>query len=100
MPTVGEIVVWMIIGGFCGSLVGRAVTRTKQGFGLLRNLLLGMGGSLVGGLVFNFFQLDFGWGDLSISFEDVIAGVLGSLLVLLVTWGIRKYRQGKTGTAA
>ena len=95
MPTVGEVLVWVIIGGLCGSFVGMLVTRSKHGFGHARNLLLGMAGSLVGGVLFNLLKIDLGLGDLSISFEDLIAGFAGSILVLVIAWAVNKYRTRK-----
>ena len=94
MPaTMGEVLIWIIIGALCGSVVGMLVKRDKQGFGHLRNLLLGMAGSVVGGVLLNLTGIDLGLGELSISFEDLASGFAGSILILIVAWLIRRYRS-------
>src|ERR1700741_4350435 len=84
---IGQILVWIIVGGFAGTLAGRAVTLKKQGLGRWMNLLVGMAGAGIGGKVFFLFRINFGLGDLKVSFEDLIAAFLGSLLVIFV-WRI------------
>ena len=52
MPiTVGEIVLWLIVGALVGSLLGRLVTQTKQGYGPISNTALGVAGAFVGGVL-------------------------------------------------
>jgi uncharacterized membrane protein YeaQ/YmgE (transglycosylase-associated protein family) len=46
---IGQIVVWVIVGGFAGTLAGRAVTLKKHGLGRWMNLLVGMAGAVIGG---------------------------------------------------
>lgn len=84
---IGQIVVWVIVGGFAGTLAGRAVTLKKQGLGRWMNLLVGMAGAVIGGELFSLLRINFGLGDLKVSFEDLIAAFLGSLLVIFV-WRI------------
>ena len=84
---IGQIVVWVIVGGFAGTLAGRAVTLKKQGLGRWMNLLVGMAGAVIGGELFCLLRINFGLGDLKVSFEDLIAAFLGSLLVIFV-WRI------------
>ncbi len=90
--TVGELLVWLIVGGLAGSVAGVVVTRKKTGFGLWKNLAVGLAGAVVGGLVFNFFRIDLGLGDLAVTFEDLISALLGSLLLLLAIWVVQKKR--------
>ncbi len=90
--TVGELLVWLIVGGLAGSVVGVVVTRKKTGFGLWKNLAVGLAGAVVGGLLFNLFRIDLGLGDLAVTFEDLISALLGSLLLLLAIWVVQKIR--------
>ena len=93
MPaTFGEILIWIIVGGLSGSFLGMLATRSKKGYGRLWNLLLGMAGALVGGVVFNSLGIDLGLGDLSISFEDLMAAFLGPAVVLVLAWFVNRYR--------
>jgi uncharacterized membrane protein YeaQ/YmgE (transglycosylase-associated protein family) len=84
---IGQIIVWIIVGGFAGTLAGRAVTFKKEGLGRWTNLLVGIVGAFLGGEVFKLLRIDFGLGDLKVTFEDLIAAFLGSLVVILV-WRI------------
>ena len=40
--SIGEIIVWLIIGALAGTLAGRLVTFTKRGFGPWINMGVGM----------------------------------------------------------
>ncbi len=90
--TIGELVVWLIVGGLAGSVAGAVVTRKKTGFGLWKNLAVGLAGAVVGGLLFNVFRIDLGLGELAVTFEDLISALLGSLLLLLAIWVVQKIR--------
>jgi uncharacterized membrane protein YeaQ/YmgE (transglycosylase-associated protein family) len=81
---VGQIIVWIIVGGFAGTLAGRAVTFKKEGLGRWTNFLVGMIGAVIGGELFKLFRIDFGLGELKVTFEDLIAAFIGSLLVILL----------------
>ena len=84
---IGQIIVWIIVGGFAGTLAGRTVTLKRQGLGRWTNFLVGMAGAVIGGELFRLFRIDFGLGELKVSFEDLIAAFLGSLLVIFA-WRI------------
>jgi uncharacterized membrane protein YeaQ/YmgE (transglycosylase-associated protein family) len=43
-----------------------------------------MAGAVIGGELFRLFKIDFGLGELKVTFEDLIAAFLGSLLVILI----------------
>ena len=86
MPSFSQFVVWIVVGLVGGSLAGLMITWHREGFGLLRNMSVGLAGALVGGLLFRmlglFPQLD----KFAISLRDVVAAVIGSLIVLTVLW--------------
>jgi uncharacterized membrane protein YeaQ/YmgE (transglycosylase-associated protein family) len=50
MPSLTQFIVWIIVGLIAGSLTGFLITWQREGFGLLRNLGVGLVGALVGGL--------------------------------------------------
>ena len=77
-----QIIVWLIIGALAGSLVGTVIKRTREGFGRWTNLGVGLIGAAVGGFLFDLFQIDLGLGELAISFEDLLAAFVGSLIFL------------------
>ena len=92
---IGNIIVWLIVGGLAGTLAGRLVTFRKQGFGKWTNIGIGMLGALIGGTLFKLFGIDFGLGDLKITFEDLVSAFVGSLLCIFAWWLIRKYAGPK-----
>ena len=96
-PTIGELVVWLVVGALAGSVTGMLVKRQREGFGRLRNLGVGLSGALVGGLLFKLFRIDLGLADVSISLEDLIAALVGSLLLLGVVRLIRRAKERRPG---
>jgi uncharacterized membrane protein YeaQ/YmgE (transglycosylase-associated protein family) len=96
---IGQIIVWIIVGGFAGTLAGRAVTLKKEGLGRWANLLVGMAGAVIGGELFRLFRIDLGLGELKVTFEDLIAAFLGSLLVIFA-WRIIARTKAKGGKEA
>jgi uncharacterized membrane protein YeaQ/YmgE (transglycosylase-associated protein family) len=88
--TIGQIIVWIVVGLLMGSLVGRLATKRKKGYGLPGNLALGVVGAIVGGLIFDVLQIDFALGELAITFEDLIAAFVGALLVLFTLRLLRR----------
>jgi len=96
--SIGQIVVWIIVGGFAGTLAGRMVTLKKEGLGRWMNFLVGVIGAFIGGEVFKLFRIDFGLGDLKVTFEDLIAAFLGSLVVIFAWRIFAKIRSRKTKT--
>ncbi len=83
---VDQMIVWIIIGLLAGSLTGLVAKGEKRGFGLWKNLGLGLAGALVGGLLFRLLGLLPGLDRITISLRDVVAACAGSLIVLLVLW--------------
>lgn len=93
MPTLDQFIVWIIIGLIGGSLAGLMIKWERKGFGVLRNLALGLAGAFVGGLLFRLLGLFPGLDRVAISLRDVVAAVVGSLLVLAALWLWRRYRS-------
>lgn len=84
--TLYQIAVWLILGLLAGSVTGLIVKREKRGFGLQTNLLLGLGGAVLGGLIFHLFGILPGLDKIAISLRDVVAAVAGSFLILAAFW--------------
>ena len=95
MPSFAQVVVWIIVGLIGGSLAGLIIKRDRKGFGALQNLGLGLVGALVGGLLFRLLGL---WPELdqvAISLRDVVAAIVGSLIVLAGLWIWRRSIGGQ-----
>lgn len=82
MVSLTQFVVWIIVGLIGGSIAGLIVRRERRGFGVWRNLGLGLAGALVGGLLFWLLGLLPALDNVRISLRDVVAAVVGSFLVL------------------
>jgi uncharacterized membrane protein YeaQ/YmgE (transglycosylase-associated protein family) len=86
MPSFGQVIVWIVVGLIGGALASRLVTWDQEGFGRWRNLGLGLAGALVGGLLFRTLGLFPELDKYSVSLRDVVAAVVGSLIVLGALW--------------
>jgi uncharacterized membrane protein YeaQ/YmgE (transglycosylase-associated protein family) len=93
--TLGQFIVWLVVGSLAGTLAGRLVTFKKEGLGRWTNVGVGMVGALIGGLFFRIFHINLGLGDLKVTFEDLIAAFLGSLLFVVIWWLVAKFRGKK-----
>ena len=93
--TLGEVIVWVVIGALAGSAVAAVVTRTAKGYGVLRNIVLGMVGAVIGGVLVDVTKLSIT--DKSLTFElmDVISAVVGSVILLIIIAVIKKKRAAK-----
>ena len=86
MPSLDQFTVWIVMGLLGGSLAGLVITRERKGFGLIRNMGLGLAGAIVGGLLFRLLGLLPSLDAISISLRDVVAAFVGSLIVLAAIW--------------
>jgi len=80
MPSIDQVVVWIVIGILSGSLVGRLITWKKEGLGLWRNLGLGLSGALIGGFLFRLVGVLPNLDRVSVSLRDIVAAVIGAFL--------------------
>ena len=93
--TIDELIIWIIVGGFAGAIVGAVVKGKKEGYGKWKNFGIGLVGAVIGGVIFNLFNIDLGMGNLKITFEDLVSALLGSFLLLAVMWVIGKQKKKK-----
>ena len=96
--TIAEIIIWIIIGALAGSMAGMIVKRKKSGFGKWANLGIGLIGALIGGSLFNLLNIHFPLGELSISVEDILSALTGSIIFLIIIWLARKIWKSKEKT--
>ncbi len=90
--TVDDVVTWLIVGAVAGWLAGMLVKRRKAGFGRTLNLGIGLVGALIGGALFKVLDIKIGaLGSITISLQEVVAGVIGSLLFLVAIWAARTW---------
>lgn len=93
MPSLAQLITWIVMGLLGGSLAGLIMTRERKGFGLARNMGLGLAGAIVGGLLFRLLRLLPGLDQISISLRDVLAAFVGSLIVLAAIWLWQRFNK-------
>src|SRR5215472_12732318 len=93
MPSVAQLIVWIVVGLIGGGLASRLITWDREGFGTFRNLCLGLVGALIGGWLFRLFNLLPGLDKVSVSLRDIVAAVAGSLIILAAIWLVRSYAK-------
>jgi uncharacterized membrane protein YeaQ/YmgE (transglycosylase-associated protein family) len=93
VPTLSQFIVWIIVGLIGGTLTGLMVRWRREGFGMARNLGLGLVGAIVGGFLFRLFNLFPSLDMISISLRDIVSALVGSLIVLIGLWAWQRTRQ-------
>jgi uncharacterized membrane protein YeaQ/YmgE (transglycosylase-associated protein family) len=73
------IISWIILGLIAGFIGSKIVD--KQGQGLWLNIVLGIGGALVGGFLFDLFGAS---GVTGLNIYSMIVAIAGSVVVLLI----------------
>jgi uncharacterized membrane protein YeaQ/YmgE (transglycosylase-associated protein family) len=82
---IAEIINWLVVGAIAGGFVGMVLTGKKAGYGWFKNLGLGLLGGLLGGILFvKLVKLDFGMSKIQVTLQDLVAAVLGTLIVILL----------------
>jgi uncharacterized membrane protein YeaQ/YmgE (transglycosylase-associated protein family) len=91
MFSLDQVIVWIVVGLIGGALAGALMTWERGGYGLWRNLALGLAGAVIGGLLFRVFGIWPGLDKIAISLRDIVSAVVGSLLVLAALGVWRKF---------
>lgn len=91
---IGHVIAWVLVGGFAGSLIGRIAKGSKAGFGFWKNTLLGLSGAVLGTFLFQLLGIDFGLDNLKVTFNDLVASLCGTLIVLALVWYLSRKKKG------
>lgn len=81
-----SILAWIIIGGLAG-WIGSMIAKTDKSQGLFMNIIVGIIGAFVGGLVFSFFG---GAGITGFNFYSLFVAIIGSVLFLGIVKAIAR----------
>jgi uncharacterized membrane protein YeaQ/YmgE (transglycosylase-associated protein family) len=84
---VGQIVVWVIIGALAGTLAGKIMNKEKN---FWQNLIIGLVGAIIGGFIFEALKIKLGLGQITISFDQLLAAFVGSILFILLLTFLKK----------
>lgn len=80
-----SILVWIIFGGIAG-WIATLVTGNASKYGILGNILIGIAGAIVGGVIANLLGINEAFNTTLSSF---ITAVLGSVLLLFIFGALR-----------
>lgn len=103
-----HVVVWLIVGGLAAVFLGKLPSRREKNWqARLKNLGLGLAGALLGGVLFTVFEI-FGinlrFGEIAIRLQDLVAAILGALILLfsvrLYRWYLDHQNRGTSANAA
>ena len=83
-PATQSLLIWIIIGALAGTLTSMLFYRKHMPITDLSSLGLGLLGALLGRVVFDLLRIQPRLPALVLSVDDLLAAVLGSLLVLLL----------------
>ncbi|MHB8781318.1 MAG: GlsB/YeaQ/YmgE family stress response membrane protein [Candidatus Geothermincolia bacterium] len=86
------VIGWIIIGGLAGWLAS-IVTGTNERFGWLANILIGIAGAFIGGLIFGYARGDAVFDFSFLSLLVAFAGAVILLLILRLFMGTRTARR-------
>ncbi len=79
----GQLVVWLITGALAGYIAGQLFRR--RGFGAFGNILVGLVGAVIGGLLFNLLNIQItGLPEFRFSVADLVTAIIGAVLLLFV----------------
>lgn len=85
--SVGQLIVWLLIGLLAGSLAGQffAGNSTRAG----ASLALGLLGGVLGGLAFSALNIRIG-GEVTFALHDLVAALVGALVLLALLRLLRR----------
>ncbi len=79
----GQLIVWLITGALAGYIVG-LIFRGK-GFGTLGNIVIGLLGAVVGGLIFQLLNIRIaGLPSFTFSLADLVVAVIGAVILVML----------------
>lgn len=84
-----SFIVWIVLGLIAGFIASKIIN--KRGEGLIRDILLGVIGAVVGGWLFHAFGMS---GVTGLNIYSLIVAVIGAVVVLVIYHAIRGSRRG------
>ncbi len=80
---IGQLIVWLITGALAGYLAGLLVRR--RSFGTFGNIIIGLVGALVGGLLFRVLNIRItGLPTFTFSLTDLLVAIVGAIVLVWV----------------
>lgn len=79
------IISWIVVGGLAG-WIGSMITKNNEKMGAFANIIAGIVGAFVGGLIMRFFGFD---GITGFNLWSIIVATLGAVIVLFIVNGVK-----------
>jgi uncharacterized membrane protein YeaQ/YmgE (transglycosylase-associated protein family) len=80
MPQIGNIIVWLILGGVSGWIASK-ITKNDENMGIGLNIIVGIVGAFIGGWIVGFF----GWGPATgLNLWSFLISIVGSVILLAI----------------
>lgn len=87
------VIGWIIIGGLAGAVAGRIVQ--GGGFGILGDIIVGIVGAFIGGIILSFFSIGGGGGDNSSHYIlAFITALIGAVVLLYIVRAVTGSSRG------
>lgn len=97
--TVGDVLAFVVVGALAGAIVGRIFSGKMKGYGPGLNMLIGLIGAAVGGVLFAQLGLDFDLGSFDVTYTSLIAALAGAVLLLAPFPLYARHREAKKKAA-
>ena len=91
--SIGAIISWVLVGALVGSLLNGFRKKDTQRAKRWTDLGIGLAGAVLGGFLFKIFKINLGLETVQITAQDVVAGLVGALVFLLIVWIINKQKK-------
>lgn len=88
---ISQLIVWIIVGAIAGWLAGLLIR--GRSLGTLSNIVVGLLGALVGGILFTVFHItlpSFLNGSVTIKVADIVIAFIGAVIVFLIAGLLRR----------
>lgn len=79
---IGQLIVWLITGALAGYLAGVLVRR--RGFGAIGNIIIGLLGAVIGGVIFELLNVPLNLPTLTFSLADLVVAFVGALVLIIL----------------
>lgn len=77
-----QLVVWLLIGAVAGYIAGTLLR--GRGYGTLGNMLIGLVGAVIGGVIFSVLGIDLQLPEFTFRVADLLVATVGAIILILL----------------
>ncbi len=97
--TVGDVLAFVVVGALAGAIIGRIFSGKMKGYGPALNMVVGLVGAAIGGVLFAQLGIDFDLGSFDVTYTSLIAALAGAVLLLAPFALYKRHREAKKKAA-